>query len=97
MNGIVKKNKLPNGSELIETNRGSKYWYLNGNLHREDGPAIERFNGDKSWYVNDKRHREDGPAIEWSNGDKFWYINDIQIPCKTQEEFERLMRLKSFW
>ena len=55
---------------------GDKYWYLNGNLHREDGPAVERANGHKSWFLNGKYHREDGPAIEWTNGSKSWYLND---------------------
>jgi hypothetical protein len=31
---------------------GDKFWYLNGKLHREDGPAIERSNGDKHWFLN---------------------------------------------
>jgi hypothetical protein len=56
-------------------NNGDKCWYLNGKLHREDGPAIEYANGDKYWYLNGKRHREDGPAVE-SNGSKFWYLNN---------------------
>ena len=43
---------------------GSKQWYLNGKLHREDGPACEWANGDKSWLLNGQHHREDGPAIE---------------------------------
>jgi hypothetical protein len=55
---------------------GSKYWFLNGKLHREDGPAVEHPNGDKYWYLNGKRHREDGPAVEWPNGSKEWYLND---------------------
>ena len=46
-----------------------------GQLHREDGPAVENANGDKLWYINGLLHREDGPAIEHSNGDKRWYIN----------------------
>jgi hypothetical protein len=50
-------------------------WYLNGNLHREDGPAIEYADGNKEWYLNGERHREDGPAIEDADGDKFWYLN----------------------
>ena len=33
---------------------GTRYWYLNDKLHREDGPAIEHANGDKFWYLNDK-------------------------------------------
>ena len=49
---------------LVECANGDKSWYLNGKLHREDGPAIERANGDKSWYLNGKLHREDGPAVE---------------------------------
>lgn len=52
---------------------GTKYWYHNGKLHREDGPAIEYPDGSKFWYNNDKLHRDDGPAVEHSNGDKFWY------------------------
>ena len=47
---------------------GSKQWYLNGKLHREGGPAIERANGTKVWYLNGKPHREDGPAYEDSDG-----------------------------
>jgi len=54
---------------------GNKEWYLNGKLHREDGPAVEWADGVKLWYLNDKLHREDGPAIERANGDKEWYLN----------------------
>ena len=28
---------------------GNRYWYLNGKLHREDGPAIECADGDREW------------------------------------------------
>ena len=55
---------------------GDKWWYLNGKLHRTDGPAIEYISGTKSWYLNGKLHREDGPAVEWNNGDNCWYLND---------------------
>jgi hypothetical protein len=54
---------------------GSKFWSLNGKLHREDGPAIEWADGSKFWFLNGKYHREDGPAVEWVNGSKFWYLN----------------------
>jgi len=54
---------------------GTKKWYLNGKLHREDGPAYERSNGTKIWYLNGKRHREDGPAVEYPDGTKIWYLN----------------------
>ena len=51
-------------------------WYLNGLLHREDGPAWECVNGDKAWHRNGKCHRENGPAVEYANGDKYWYLNN---------------------
>ena len=54
---------------------GDKRWHLNGKLHREDGPAIERADGSKHWYLNGRRHREDGPAIERASGEKYWYLN----------------------
>ena len=47
---------------------GTKEWYINGKLHREDGPAIEWANGDRYWYLNGKLHREDGTAIEYDDG-----------------------------
>ena len=29
---------------------GNKAWYLNGELHREDGPAVEYADGYKAWW-----------------------------------------------
>jgi hypothetical protein len=75
---------------------GTQYWYLNGELHREDGPAIIRPDGTQRWYLNGKCHREDGPAIIRQNGTKEWYINGkhhredgpaIIYPDGTQEWF----------
>jgi hypothetical protein len=37
---------------------GTKYWFLYGNLHREDGPACEYANGDKRWYIDGKELTE---------------------------------------
>jgi hypothetical protein len=37
---------------------GSKYWYLNGKQHREDGPAVEHVNGYKSWYLEGVNYSE---------------------------------------
>ena len=33
---------------------GSKFWYLNDQLHREDGPACEEADGTKWWYLKGK-------------------------------------------
>lgn len=51
------------------------YYYLNNELHREDGPAIEYFNGDKEWFIHDRLHRDDGPAIDYVVGIKRWFKN----------------------
>ena len=51
----------------------------NGELHRDDGPAIERAGGDKEWYKNGELHRDDGPAIERADGYKAWYKNGKKI------------------
>ena len=62
--------------QVFHINRyGTKEWYLNGELHRINGPAIEYANGDRVWYLNGKYHREDGPAVEYANGDRVWYLN----------------------
>jgi hypothetical protein len=55
---------------------GTKRWYQNGLIHRDDGPAVECSNGSKMWFLNGKRHREDGPAIEYTDGTKSWWLND---------------------
>ena len=39
----------------VEYPNGTKYWYLNGKRHREDGPAVELPNGKKSCYLNGER------------------------------------------
>ena len=62
--------------KLIIDEFETKCWYLNGKLHREDGPAIKYKNGNKCWYLNGKRHRRNGPACEYANGNKFWFLND---------------------
>jgi hypothetical protein len=61
------------------------------------GELYEYDNGSKCWYLNGRCHREDGPAVEFKNDIKLWYINGKQIPCTTQLQFERLLKLKAFW
>ena len=60
---------------VVEDKHNNVAYYLNGKIHRTDGPAVEQSNGDKEWYLNSYIHREDGPAVERSNGTKEWYLN----------------------
>ena len=50
---------------------------VNGNLHCEDGPALQH-NETKTWYWKGQKHRTDGPALERSNGDKEWWVNGVR-------------------
>ena len=70
---------------------GTKRWHLNGELHREDDPAVEYYDGDKSWYLNGERHRVDGPAREYADGYKFWYLNGKEL---TEEEHSKKTQSK---
>ena len=79
---------------IVEYEHGDKQWWLNGNLHREDGPAIEWANGDKEWYLNDKQHRINGPAVECVNGIKVYYINGKEVIKEAQEVLYAMYKLK---
>ena len=77
--------------EVCVYSNGHKYWYLDGQRHHTDGPAVEFANGDKEWYLNGQRHRTDGPAIEYANGNKEWYVNGQYL---TEAEFIAKTTLK---
>ena len=62
-------------SVCIQWINGSKCWYRNGRLHREDGPALIFINGDKYWRHSGRWHIKDGHAVEYANGDKLYYLN----------------------
>ena len=74
---------MKNGLEVGQD--GDKYWYFNGQLHREDGPAVEYPDGTKHWYLKGEYHREDGPAIEYADGGKSWYLNGKKYSEKEYE------------
>jgi hypothetical protein len=57
------------------TSEGTVWRNERGELHREDGPAIERANGNKFWYLNGKPHRVGGPACEYAGVFKSWWLN----------------------
>jgi len=71
---------------------GTKIWYLHGQLHREDGPAIECLDGYKAWFLHGVIHREDGPAIEQVGDTKEWYLHGTQY---TEDEF--ILKTSKFW
>jgi hypothetical protein len=64
-------------------------WYVNGELHRDDGPAYIGVHGFKAWYREGRRHREDGPAKEHADGRKEWFIEGKKL---SEHEFEERMK-----
>jgi hypothetical protein len=72
--------------DSVETN----IWYLNGVIHREDGPAFILGNGSKIWYLNGVIHRIDGPAVEYIDGGKLWYLNGLMY---SEEKYNKIIKL----
>jgi hypothetical protein len=82
----------------VEFSNGTKHWFINGKEHRVDGPAVECYGengGNKYWYIDGRLHRLDGPAIECEDGNEYWYIDGVEIDCEDNEEFLRIVALKS--
>lgn len=77
---------------------GTKTWRNEkGQLHREDGPAIEWSDGDWEWRLNGKRHRICGPCA-WISGYYYWrvnslYITDIVLECLEITGFKETIHL----
>ena len=59
--------------------------------------------GDKRWRYNGLIHRLNGPAIILNHSTfnsyvvKDWWFNDQYIKCSSQEEFDRLIKLRLLW
>jgi len=64
---------------------GTTFWYLDGDRHRVDGPAVVHSSGTKEWWLNNQLHREDGPAYIGATGKKEWWLNGKRL---TEEEWK---------
>lgn len=58
---------------------GRQEWYVDGRLHRSDGPAVIRADGRQEWYVDGQRHRLDGPAVIYADGTQVWYVRGVDL------------------
>jgi hypothetical protein len=65
--------------------RLNKYWYENGILHKLDGPA----------YI-DIDNMALGLKMPLNYGMHWYYENEL-MSCNSQEDFERILKMKSFW
>lgn len=57
---------------------GNKEWFINGERHRVNNPAIEWSGGATEWYYNDKKHRYYGSARTVLRF-KEWWIHGILV------------------
>ena len=100
------KTSILTGVVSIFYQGGAQNWYLNGKLHRTDGPALIEPYGewyDKEWYFNGKLHRgkdengEIGPAIEFYDGTQLWYrhgfLHRIDGPASVDSNGEKMWYL----
>jgi hypothetical protein len=51
----IRQHKAAQKKQTVERSDGNKEWFVDGKLHREDGPAIERADGTWEWYINGKK------------------------------------------
>ena len=81
-------------------NVSSESYYINGKLHREDGPALIFYYYEKGnilseyYYLNGKRHREDGAAYIYYYQDgniyyEAYYLNGIHYTNSDSETFQQ--------
>jgi hypothetical protein len=83
----------------VDTDGTIRWYYELGQLHREDGPAVEWADGTKVWCRNGKLHREDGPACEWAEGSREWFIDgkkltEAQFKARTQSCEGRIVEIE---
>jgi hypothetical protein len=60
------------GGKLVTEANSIQWVNAAGEIHHENGPAVEYFDGTQSWYINGKLHREDGPAVIYADGATEW-------------------------
>ena len=64
---------------IVVDNLGTRRYYNSaGQVHRDEGPAVEYWDGAQEWYQNGRLHRTNGPAAEYADGDKHWYQNGLR-------------------
>lgn len=69
----------------IEVESDRVIWRLDGETHRESGPAIIWSDETHEWFLNDEIHRTDGPAVIKADGTQGWYLNDTEY---TEDEWK---------
>lgn len=57
---------MQNYDNIFEDKDGNKFYYLNGLLHRIDGPAMEFSDTSKLWFIDNKEYSfKDWLGLVW--------------------------------
>lgn len=62
------------GPKMTVDRWGNRNWWLDGQRHRDNGPAYQGSNGDQFWYMLGQLHRVDGPAVRYADGTLEWRL-----------------------
>jgi hypothetical protein len=62
---------------IVDEDGAVRFYNENGQLHREDGPAVEycksKHGGGNRWFYNGQKHRIGGPAVTHEDGTTEWW------------------------
>ena len=65
--------------------QGNQRWYLNGQCHRTDGPAVVRANGTQLWFINDRDIT--GAVEKWMNERNIrWPFSDEETSTQLKNQ-----------
>jgi len=92
---------FPDNTKLKIIN-GDQFWYCDGVLHKEFGPAVIYKNGTREWYEHGVRHRNDGPAVicmvkgvrEWWRNGK---LHRLHGPARTRYDGNDAYYINGVW
>lgn len=80
------------GPAYISRRYRVEIWYKDGNIHREDGPALTH-KQNYMWFKEGKLHRLNGPAIDILGHPKEYYIDGAKYsPKEYRKEIARRRR-----
>lgn len=73
--------------EKLQFSDGTTISITDGQLHCEDGPALETSDGTSYYFYDGQLHRENGPAICSPDPEQcHWYIHGIRVPSKERTQ-----------
>ena len=82
---------------IIRDNGKTRFWYRNGVIHREDGPAVIWADGTQDWMIDGLYHREDGAARIFPDGQESYAYGGLFYSydnwCKINDFIESRYRM----